>query len=83
MHMKYIVISFLVLAISVSILVLLGLVTSYFMIICKKMCSFPGESSMQIWSKIPPKKADLYANWQHRIIIKLYIFIAANFSEWV
>ena len=43
MHMKCIVISFLVLAISVSILVLLDLVTSYFTIICKKMCSFAGE----------------------------------------
>ena len=42
MHMKCIVISFLVLAISVSILVLLDLVTSYF-IICKKYDIFWGK----------------------------------------
>ena len=43
MHMKCIVISFLVLAISVSILVLLDLVTSYFIIICKDMLFSGGE----------------------------------------
>ena len=63
MHMKCIVISFLVLAIAVSILVLLDLVTSYFLIICKKMCSFPGGKVVRkVGAKSSKKKADLYAN---------------------
>ena len=56
MHMKCNVISFLVLAISVSILVLLDLVTTYYDYLQKQSALFRGESSTQIWSKILQKK---------------------------
>ena len=62
MHMKCIVISILVLAISVSILVLLDLVTSYFMIICNKNVLFSGGKVVHKFGAKSSKKADLYAN---------------------
>ena len=58
-HMKYIVISFLVLAISISIHVLFDLVMSYFMIICKKIALFRKKVVREFGAKSSKKSCSV------------------------